>query len=101
VSRYVLSVAAELDLNQIWDFIAEDNINAADRWIETLFDALATLALNPGIGHKREDLTNLPIHFWPVGAYLIPYRVKDKRVEILAITQGARDIPVFLSQRMK
>ncbi len=34
MNRYVLSVAAELDLDQIWEFIAQDNIDAADRWIE-------------------------------------------------------------------
>ena len=31
MNRYVLSVAAELDLDQIWEYIAEDNIDAAVR----------------------------------------------------------------------
>jgi hypothetical protein len=51
------------------------------------------------MGHKREDLTAFPILFWPVGAYLILYRVQDELIEIVAVTQGARDIPAFLSQR--
>ena len=29
MNRYVLSVAAELDLDAIWDYIAQDNIDAA------------------------------------------------------------------------
>ena len=88
-----------MDLDEIWDYIAEDNIDAADRWIAKLFDAFDGLARTPGMGHKREDLTTHPILFWPVGAYLILYRHKDERIEIVAVTQGARDIPSFLRQR--
>ena len=99
MNRYVLSVAAELDLDEIWEYIAQDNLDAADRWIGKLFDAFQLLAQTPTIGHKREDLTPLPVLFWPVGAYLILYRVQSEWIEIVAVTQGARDIPTFLSQR--
>ncbi|MGP8270890.1 MAG: type II toxin-antitoxin system RelE/ParE family toxin [Terracidiphilus sp.] len=99
MKEYVLSTGAELDLEEIWEYIALDNIRAADRWIGKLFDAFDTLARNPGVGHKREDLTAYPILFWPVGAYLILYRVQTNRVEIVAVTQGARDIPSFLHRR--
>jgi plasmid stabilization system protein ParE len=61
MNRYVLSVAAELDLDEIWDYIAQDNLDAADRWITKLFDAFKALAQAPGMGHKREDLTAFPI----------------------------------------
>jgi plasmid stabilization system protein ParE len=99
VNKYVLNVDAEQDLNEIWDYIGEDSIEAADRWIDKLFDAFGSLAQSPGIGHKREDLTVLPVLFWPVGAYLVLYRVRSEWIEIVAVTQGARDIPSFLSQR--
>ncbi|MGD0520735.1 MAG: type II toxin-antitoxin system RelE/ParE family toxin [Terracidiphilus sp.] len=99
MKEYVLSTGAELDLDEIWEYIAQDNIDAADRWIGKLFDAFEALARNPGMGHKREDLTAYPILFWPVGAYLILYRVQSERIEIVAVTQGARDIPSFLRQR--
>ena len=36
VSLYVLSTAAELDLDSIWDYIAQDNIDAVNRWISRL-----------------------------------------------------------------
>jgi len=55
--KYVLSTGAELDLDEVWEYIALDNIRAADRWIGKLFDAFDALARNPGMGHKREDLT--------------------------------------------
>ena len=97
--EYVLSTGAETDLDEIWEYIAQDNNQAADRWIGKLFDAFDALAQTPGMGHKREDITTYSILFWPVGAYLILYRVLSERIEIVAVTQGARDIPSFLRQR--
>jgi plasmid stabilization system protein ParE len=100
VSAYVLSRAADLDLDEIWEYIAQDNVDAADRWIGKLFDAFDALALNPGMGHTRNDLTSYPVLFWPVDAYLIIYRVQWQSIEIVAVSQGARDIPAFLHRRM-
>jgi plasmid stabilization system protein ParE len=57
------------------------------------------LVRNPGIGHTRSDLTAYPVLFWPVGAYLILYRIQKGFIEIVAVTQGARDIPGFLRIR--
>jgi plasmid stabilization system protein ParE len=53
----------------------------------------------PGIGHKGEDLTAYRVLFWPVGAYLVIYRATSRPVEIVAVTEGARDIPAFLHHR--
>ena len=99
MSKYVLSAGADADLNEIWECIAQDNLGAADRWIERLFDAFDALAKTPGIGHQRRDLTSLPVLFWPVGRYLIIYRLGPNRIEIAAITQGGRDIPSFFGER--
>lgn len=96
---YVLGVGAESDLSAIWDYIARENIDAADSWIEKLFDAFDALSRAPGIGHTRKDLTPLPVLFWPVGSYSIIYRTAHGVVEIVAVTQGARDIPSFLQNR--
>ena len=42
-----------------------------------------------------------PVLFWPVGNYLIIYRLVSASapIEIVAITQGSRDIPSFLHRR--
>lgn len=69
MSGYVLGRDAEQDLNDLWDYIAEDSVEAADRLIAALFDAFEALARNSGIGHKRQDLTSSPVLFWPVGNY--------------------------------
>jgi plasmid stabilization system protein ParE len=73
--------------------------DAADRWMGKLF-AFEGIGQTPGTGHKREDLTAYPVLFFPVGAYLIIYRAIRPIVEIVAVTQGARDIPSFLQRRL-
>jgi len=65
VSGYILGVDADRDLDEIWDYIAEDNTDAADRWIAKLFDAFEALGENPGKGHSRTDFTSYPVLFWP------------------------------------
>ena len=101
MSGYILSADADFDLDSVWEYIAADSIDAADRWIEKLFDAFEALGQTPGMGHKREDLTPYPVLFWPVGAYLIIYRAARRPIEIVAVTQGSRDIPAFLHRRMR
>lgn len=101
MSGYVLSTDADLDLDDIWEYIARDNIEAADHWIGKLFDAFEALAQNPKMGHPRADLTQYPVLFWPVGAYIVIYRAERRLVEIVAVTQGSRDIPAFLHRRMQ
>jgi plasmid stabilization system protein ParE len=39
VSGYILSADADIDLDEIWEYVAADNIEAADRWIGKLFDS--------------------------------------------------------------
>jgi plasmid stabilization system protein ParE len=54
--RFVLTPRARQDVNDIWDYIADDNIEAADRVLGALENAMVKLAKNPGIGHWREEL---------------------------------------------
>ena len=99
MSRYVLSSEALLELDDIWGFIAQDDVEAADRWIARLLDACEMIGHNPRIGHTRKDLTENSLLFWPAGAYLIVYRILEGAIEIVAVTQGARDIPSYLRRR--
>ncbi|MFP5236491.1 MAG: type II toxin-antitoxin system RelE/ParE family toxin [Acidobacteriota bacterium] len=96
MSSYVLSNEALRELDGIWEYIARDDIEAANRWIAKLLDACEMLAQNPGVGHVRKEVADRSIQFWAVGKYLIVYRLFDEHIEIVAFTQGARDIPSFL-----
>jgi hypothetical protein len=52
MSGFVLHPEALTDLDDIWEFIASDNVGAADRL--------------PQVGHIRPDLTSRPLRFHTV-----------------------------------
>jgi len=58
---------------------------------------LKVLGANPGIGHAREDLTHLPVKFWPVYSYLIVYDPETRPVQILRVLHGMRDVEEILN----
>jgi plasmid stabilization system protein ParE len=99
MSGYILGRDADQDLEELWNRVSGDSVPAADRLIRILFRAFLELAKFPGMGHKRGDLTPLPVRFWPVGNYLIVYRSERRPIEVVAIVHGNRDVPAFLQHR--
>ena len=60
------SPEARLDLLEIWEYIALDSLDAADRVEQEIQQAVSRLARNPELDHWRRDLTSKPVRFWPV-----------------------------------
>ena len=73
MAEYLYSPEARLDLLEIWEFIARDDVDAADRVEREIEQTLSMLARNPYLGHLRRDLTSKPVRFWPIYSYLIIY----------------------------
>jgi plasmid stabilization system protein ParE len=65
-----------------------------------MFSALLPLSTSMKSGNTSPP-TTYPVLFWPVGSYLIIYRAEHRPVEIVAVTQGSRDIPAFLRPRLR
>ncbi len=93
---YVLAPEALQDLQDIWEFIALDNPEAASALQEDFFAAFEGLAAMPGKGHKREDLTDQAVRFFKVRSYLVVYRLDRTPIQIVAVLHAARDIPAVL-----
>ena len=81
---------AEGDLNAIWEYLAEDNTEAADRKIDKIVAAIDALVPFPYQGHRRPDLTTRPLRFINVDNYLIAYAPDKKPLWILAVMHGRR-----------
>ena len=60
MTGYDFHPEAALDLDEIWEFTADANLDAADRVIADILAALDKLVPFPNQGHKRPDLTSLP-----------------------------------------
>jgi plasmid stabilization system protein ParE len=99
MSVYVLSPEALQDLQDVWDFIASDNVPAADKLENEFFEAFEKLAEHPGMGHTRSDLTKRDVRFWPVGSYVIVYRSIPTALQIVAVLHGTRDVAEVIRKR--
>lgn len=96
--KAVFRKKAQEDVDSIAVYIAEDNIEAAERFFEALEATCALLADMPQIGSFRifdkEDLKEMRII--PVKQfekYLIFYRENSKGIEVIRIIHGTRDLP--------
>ena len=92
MSRVRIAEEAEADLVEIWAFIAQDSIEAADQFLERVYDTCQTLARSPGIGRDRSDLVR-GIRSFPVGTYLVFYRKARRGIEVARVLSGFRDLP--------
>ena len=92
MNQYRISDAARSDLDEIWFYIAQDDPNAADRFIRTLISRFPMLAGLPETGRQREELAP-QLRSFSVGNYLIFYRPMDNGIEIARVLHGARDLP--------
>jgi len=98
MSRFVLTKAARTDLDEIFDYIARDNPNAAGRVLEKLREAMRILARNPEIGHYRRDLASEPVRFWSVYSYLVIYRADARPLQIVRVLHASRDVRSILEE---
>jgi toxin ParE1/3/4 len=89
--KIIISPQAEADLSDIWHYIAEDNLEAADRVIAKIKQIIANLSNSPKMGHCRDNFSR-GLRSVPVGRYLIFYREIKERLEVVHVLHGARDI---------
>ena len=95
-----LSPEAESDLHEIWLYTAKESgdVDIADRLIDSITARFLLLSMHPHAGRRRdEDLHRPGLRSFPIGRYIIFYRVTDRSdVFILRVLAGARDIGELL-----
>ena len=91
MSGFVLHPQAYTDLEEIWEYIAADNLDAADRVREEIYEAIQSLVPFPHIGHSRPDLTARPLRFQSVRDYVIAYAPDEKPLAVIAVLHGRRN----------
>jgi len=93
VTRYRFSEAARRDLVRLVDYVCEDSgPDRAEALAGAVFQALERLARMPGLGHRREDLTDADLRFWPVSSWLIVYDPNASPLEVVRVLHGARRV---------
>jgi plasmid stabilization system protein ParE len=90
VSGYGFHPEASIDLDEIWEFIAADNLDAANRVTEEILDAIDLLVAFPHEGYRRPNLTSRPLRFKLVREFVIAYAPEKKPLWVVAVFHGRR-----------
>ena len=85
------STDATRDLDQIWSFIATDNMDAADVFLDHIWKRCQSYANQPMLGEMRSDLAQ-QIRCFSVGSYVAFYRPSPVGIDLVRVLHGARDI---------
>ena len=93
----IVAPAAVQDLQEIGDFVAAKNPQAALRLSNQLREKAISLLERPFIGPKAGLRLFPDMRKLSSPPYLLFYRVTDLRVEIVRILHGARDVEAELS----
>ena len=88
---------ADIDLLEIWAYIAENNFEAANSTIQAIGRRCYDCADLPGIGRRHEDLSP-GLRSITEGSYIIFYRVAEEGIQVVRVVHGTRDLPSLFDQ---
>lgn len=87
---------AELDLLDIWAYIADESFERADQFLDLIQTKLETLAENPDIGRERNELL-IGLRSFPVKTHIIFYRKIEHGIDVIRILSSARDVEMIFN----
>jgi toxin ParE1/3/4 len=90
MNGFVLHPDAYTDLEEIWEYIAADNVDAADRTLEEIYQVIRSLVTFPHQGHSRPDLSTAPLRFQALREYVIAYAPNEDPLMVIAVLHGRR-----------
>lgn len=82
---------AALDILDVWDHIADDDMVAADRWVDELDIAFSRLATQPLMGRGRPELAP-DLRSFPFRRCVIYYVPLPDGIDVVRVLHSARDI---------
>jgi toxin ParE1/3/4 len=90
--KVIWTLRAQTDLREIADYVSEFDARAALALVRRLRAAATNLREHPQMGRagRVEETRELVV---PGTTYILPYRVRDGRVEILAALHASRQWP--------
>jgi len=91
MGKYIVTSRCESQINEIVNYIAEDNVDAAIDFYERLKALFRLISQNPKMGRERPELAE-GLRSFPVGKYVVFYRIWAGEVAIVRVVDGARDL---------
>ena len=88
------------DLVETADYIADDNVEAADRFFDAFEASLEVIKRTPRIGVVRLFEGKLEVRMWPVKGFetsLVLYTISADEIVVLRVIHSARDYTRFFA----
>lgn len=86
MNDFVLTLLAEHDLNEIWQYQADRDIDLADQVVEESYDTLMRIARKRLFGHPRPELTDKPLLFkYLRDRYVLVYRTDRTPLNVMGV----------------
>jgi addiction module RelE/StbE family toxin len=82
------------DLERIENYIAEDSPAAAARWVRKLIATAATVVSSPSAGRIVPEKSRPDVRELLLRSYRIVYRIRDRRIDILTVFEGHKQLSV-------
>jgi len=91
---------AEAELDNIWYYVFKESasLEIADRLIDSIIERFYLLACHPQMGRHRDEDLRPGLRSFPVGEYVVIYRIEEPDVLILHVLHGSRDLKALLRQ---
>jgi toxin ParE1/3/4 len=97
VAQVIWAEPALSDLNEIAEYIALDNFDAATYLVQRVFSVVERLEEHPKSGRRPPELDKKSRYREVVvGPCRVFYRVENEKVYILYVMRGERELRVFL-----
>jgi len=93
VMKLIWSPLSLQRIQEISDYIALDNISAANNWIDLLFDKVEKLKNNPEIGRVVPEIGKSDIRELIFGNYRIIYFASKKQISVLTVRHFKQILP--------
>lgn len=98
MARVTRRPLAATDILDIWNYIADDSVEQADRWVDRLDEMLALIATQPLMGRARVEL-DAEVRSLSFGRYVIFYVPINDGIDVLRVLHSARDIDAMFSDQ--
>jgi plasmid stabilization system protein ParE len=81
-------------VSEITGYISQDNLSAAQSWVDSIFQEVESLLSSPQMGHMVPEVGRKEIRELILGNYRIIYRYESTSISILTIRHGKQILPI-------
>lgn len=97
MNSYVFSKLAVRDLNEICDFIAQNNVKAASKLFDAIRQKCKLFASFPDMGKDYAWISS-DLRGFVIDDYIVFYYPREEGIDIVRVANGRRDLKALFEE---